>query len=234
MYIVHERSERGEHLINWSTSAAEDTVGKVRPLVTRVGGVMARLGDRGPSSVIIRMQPPSVCTEQNSTNNQKTNIPKVWPSRSSFDILCTFSLSLPPNFHPRKFHPKNFGPKNFHQKFQPKIFHPKKFSPKKIFTPKIFTIKISPKNFSPKKLSPKKFSPKKFSPKKFSPKKFSPKKISPKKILPKQFSPKKDAKRRTETLTVCYIFGILIQCSTTQYRQVPLSRYSRALLSTTK
>ena len=44
----------------------------------------------------------------------------------------------------------------------------------------------------------------------------------------------KDAKRRTETLTVCYIFGILIQCSTTQYRQVPLSRYSRALLSTTK
>ena len=33
-----------------------------------------------------------------------------------------------------------------------------------------------------------------------------------------------DAKRITETLTVCYIFGILIQCSTTQYRQVPLTQ----------
>ena len=94
MYIVHERCERGQHLINWSTSAAEDTVGKVRPLVTRVGGVMARLGGQGgPSSVIICMQPPSVCTTQNSTNNQKTNIPEVRPSRSSFDIFCTFTFT---------------------------------------------------------------------------------------------------------------------------------------------
>ena len=90
MYIVHERCERGQHLINWSTSAAEDTVGKVRPLVTRVGGVMARLGGQG---AIIRMQPPSVCTTQNSTNNQKTNIPEVWPTRSSFDIFCTFTFT---------------------------------------------------------------------------------------------------------------------------------------------
>ena len=94
MYIVHERCERGEHLINWSTSGAEDTVGKVRPLVTRVGGVMARLGGQGgPSSVIICMQPPSACTTQNSTNNQKTNIPEVQPSRSSFDIFCTFTFT---------------------------------------------------------------------------------------------------------------------------------------------
>ena len=50
-------------------------------------------GDRGPSSVIIRMQPPSVCTTQNSTNNQKTNIPQVWPSGPSVDIFCTFSFT---------------------------------------------------------------------------------------------------------------------------------------------
>ena len=49
----------------------------------------------GTGGAIIRNHPYATTqrVHKNSTNNQKTNIPEVRPSRSSFDIFCTFTFT---------------------------------------------------------------------------------------------------------------------------------------------